>query len=81
MHTKGGPIKRSRLVTTRGTVSVPVQVMVLSVLYSLAGLGIAIVNDFKSIEGDRAMGLVSLPVQFGVNKACTPHAQYPCPCL
>eukprot|EP00951_Prasinocladus_malaysianus_P010016 scaffold73333_cov33-Prasinocladus_malaysianus.AAC.1 len=28
-------------------------VMVLTVLYSLAGLGIAIVNDFKSIEGDR----------------------------
>lgn len=25
----------------------------LTVLYSLAGLGIAIVNDFKSIEGDR----------------------------
>ena len=28
-------------------------VVVLTVLYSLAGLGIAIVNDFKSIEGDR----------------------------
>lgn len=27
--------------------------MVLTVLYSIAGLGIAIVNDFKSIEGDR----------------------------
>lgn len=26
-------------------------VMVLTVLYSIAGLGIAIVNDFKSIEG------------------------------
>jgi hypothetical protein len=25
--------------------------MVLTVLYSIAGLGIAIVNDFKSIEG------------------------------
>lgn len=34
-----------------------------------AGLGIAIVNDFKSIEGDRALGLVSLPVQFGVERA------------
>ena len=32
-------------------------VMVLTVLYSLAGLGIAIVNDFKSIEGDRCAGL------------------------
>ena len=28
-------------------------VVVLTILYSLAGLGIAIVNDFKSIEGDR----------------------------
>jgi 4-hydroxybenzoate polyprenyltransferase len=28
-------------------------VMVLTIMYSLAGLGIAIVNDFKSIEGDR----------------------------
>ena len=28
-------------------------VIVLTILYSLAGLGIAIVNDFKSIEGDR----------------------------
>eukprot|EP00640_Fibrocapsa_japonica_P001271 CAMPEP_0113943258 /NCGR_PEP_ID=MMETSP1339-20121228/22316_1 /TAXON_ID=94617 /ORGANISM="Fibrocapsa japonica" /LENGTH=402 /DNA_ID=CAMNT_0000948083 /DNA_START=62 /DNA_END=1270 /DNA_ORIENTATION=+ /assembly_acc=CAM_ASM_000762 len=44
-------------------------VVVLTVLYSLAGLGIAIVNDFKSIEGDRAMGLQSLPVAFGVDTA------------
>jgi hypothetical protein len=32
-----------------------------------SGLGIAIVNDFKSIEGDRKMGLQSLPVAFGVD--------------
>ncbi|KAJ9507689.1 hypothetical protein QJQ45_019133, partial [Haematococcus lacustris] len=44
-------------------------VMVLTVAYSIAGLGIAIVNDFKSIEGDRAMGLQSLPVAFGVETA------------
>jgi chlorophyll synthase len=50
-----------------GTLSL--DVMVLTVLYSLAGLGIAIVNDFKSIEGDRAMGLQSLPVAFGVDTA------------
>jgi 4-hydroxybenzoate polyprenyltransferase len=37
--------------------------------YAAAGLGIAIVNDFKSIEGDRAMGLQSLPVAFGVDTA------------
>ncbi|GAB5036883.1 chlorophyll synthase [Nannochloropsis oceanica] len=45
------------------------QVVVLTILYSLAGLGIAIVNDFKSIEGDRAMGLNSLPVAFGIDTA------------
>jgi len=44
-------------------------IAVLTVLYSLAGLGIAIVNDFKSIEGDRAMGLNSLPVAFGLDGA------------
>ena len=45
------------------------QVCVLTLLYSWAGLGIAIVNDFKSVEGDRALGLQSLPVAFGVEKA------------
>jgi chlorophyll synthase len=44
-------------------------VAVFTMLYSLAGLGIAVVNDFKSIEGDRAMGLNSLPVAFGVDTA------------
>lgn len=42
---------------------------ILPILYSIAGLGIAIVNDFKSIEGDRAMGLNSLPVAFGIDGA------------
>ncbi|CAK9873713.1 unnamed protein product [Sphagnum jensenii] len=44
-------------------------IVVLTLLYSTAGLGIAIVNDFKSIEGDRAMGLQSLPVAFGIDTA------------
>ncbi|KAG6503159.1 hypothetical protein ZIOFF_035470 [Zingiber officinale] len=44
-------------------------IIVLTLLYSIAGLGIAIVNDFKSIEGDRALGLQSLPVAFGVETA------------
>ncbi len=44
-------------------------VMVLTLFYSLAGLGIAIVNDFKSVEGDRALGLDSLPVMFGITRA------------
>lgn len=44
-------------------------IVVLTLFYSLAGLGIAIVNDFKSVEGDRQLGLQSLPVMFGVTTA------------
>ncbi|XP_039013258.1 chlorophyll synthase, chloroplastic-like isoform X2 [Hibiscus syriacus] len=44
-------------------------IIVLTLLYSIAGLGIAIVNDFKSIEGDKALGLQSLPVAFGAETA------------
>jgi chlorophyll/bacteriochlorophyll a synthase len=44
-------------------------VVLLTLFYSLAGLGIAIVNDFKSVEGDRQLGLNSLPVMFGVGTA------------
>jgi len=45
------------------------KVVVMTVVYSFAGLGIAIVNDFKSIEGDRKLGLKSLPVMFGATTA------------
>ena len=41
----------------------------LTLAYSLAGLGIAVVNDFKSVEGDRALGIQSLPVAFGIGPA------------
>ncbi|KAJ8647576.1 hypothetical protein MRB53_000599 [Persea americana] len=44
-------------------------IFVLTIVYSIAGLGIAIINDFKSIEGDRALGLQSLPVIFGMDTA------------
>ncbi|MEB3337088.1 MAG: chlorophyll synthase ChlG, partial [Leptolyngbyaceae bacterium] len=44
-------------------------IVILTLFYSLAGLGIAIVNDFKSVEGDRQLGLQSLPVMFGVQTA------------
>ncbi|AFZ12317.1 chlorophyll synthase [Crinalium epipsammum PCC 9333] len=44
-------------------------IVVLTLFYSLAGLGIAVVNDFKSVEGDRQLGLKSLPVMFGIDKA------------
>jgi chlorophyll synthase len=45
------------------------KIVILTLFYSLAGLGIAVVNDFKSVEGDRQMGLKSLPVMFGVSAA------------
>ena len=44
-------------------------IAILTLFYSLAGLGIAVVNDFKSIEGDRQLGLKSLPVMFGLGTA------------
>jgi chlorophyll synthase len=44
-------------------------IVILTLIYSFAGLGIAVVNDFKSIEGDRQLGLKSLPVMFGVTTA------------
>jgi chlorophyll/bacteriochlorophyll a synthase len=43
--------------------------MLLTLFYSFAGLGIAVVNDFKSVEGDRQLGLKSLPVMFGIGTA------------
>ncbi len=36
-------------------------------LYSVGAHGIMTLNDFKSIEGDRRMGIGSLPVQLGVD--------------
>ncbi|BAU06260.1 chlorophyll synthase 33 kD subunit [Fischerella sp. NIES-3754] len=45
------------------------KIVVLTLIYSLAGLGIGIINDFKSVEGDRKLGLKSLPVMFGVTTA------------
>ncbi|CAA2966951.1 chlorophyll synthase, chloroplastic [Olea europaea subsp. europaea] len=43
--------------------------IILTLLYSIAGLGIGIVNDFKSVEGDRQLGLQSIPVAFGSETA------------
>ncbi|MEY3664367.1 MAG: geranylgeranyl bacteriochlorophyll synthase BchG [Pseudomonadota bacterium] len=41
----------------------------LALLYSLGAHGIMTLNDFKSIAGDRKMGVRSLPVQLGPNRA------------
>lgn len=49
--------------------TIDLRIIILTLVYSLAGLGIAVVNDFKSVEGDRQLGLQSLPVMFGVDTA------------
>lgn len=41
----------------------------LAVLYSVGTHGIMTLNDFKAVEGDRRMGVRSLPVQLGVQRA------------
>lgn len=43
--------------------------LALAALYSLGTHGIMTLNDFKAIEGDRQMGVRSLPVQLGVREA------------
>ncbi|MDB4110966.1 chlorophyll synthase ChlG [Yoonia sp.] len=45
------------------------EVIVIAVLYGLGAHGIMTLNDFKAIEGDRAMGLRSLPVTLGPDRA------------
>jgi chlorophyll synthase len=42
-----------------------VRVLALAALYSLGAHGIMTLNDFKSIRGDRRMGIRSLPAQHG----------------
>jgi chlorophyll synthase len=44
-------------------------VLILAALYSFGAHGIMTLNDFKAVEGDRVMGLRSLPVQLGVDNA------------
>jgi len=45
------------------------RVLIVALLYSVGAHGIMTLNDFKSVEGDRAMGLRSLPVQLGSDRA------------
>lgn len=47
----------------------PAPVLITLALYSLGAHGIMTLNDFKAVEGDRAMGLRSLPVVLGVKPA------------
>jgi chlorophyll synthase len=47
----------------------PAQSLIVAALYSLGAHGIMTLNDFKSIDGDRALGIRSLPVQLGAERA------------
>jgi chlorophyll synthase len=47
----------------------PAQVLLLAVLYGLGAHGIMTLNDFKAIKGDREMGINSLPVLLGPDRA------------
>ena len=45
------------------------RVVVIALLYSVGAHDIMTLNDFKSVEGDRRMGIDSLPVLLGVGNA------------
>ena len=51
-----------------GTLPAPAS-LVLALLYSAGAHGIMTLNDFKSVVGDRKMGIRSLPVQLGETRA------------
>jgi chlorophyll/bacteriochlorophyll a synthase len=44
-------------------------IILFAALYSLGAHGIMVLNDFKAVEGDRVMGIRSLPVQLGEDRA------------
>jgi len=45
------------------------RVLVFAGLYSFGAHGIMTLNDFKSVDGDRRMGIASLPAEYGVAPA------------
>jgi chlorophyll synthase len=45
------------------------RIVVIALLYSVGAHGIMTLNDFKSVEGDKRMGIDSLPVLLGVSNA------------
>ena len=45
------------------------RIVALAVLYSVGAHGIMVLNDFKAVDGDIEMGVRSLPVQLGVDRA------------
>lgn len=47
----------------------PGPILLVALVYSLGAHGIMTLNDFKAIEGDRAMGIRSLPARLGADNA------------
>ncbi|QDP21995.1 chlorophyll synthase ChlG [Bradyrhizobium cosmicum] len=45
------------------------RIVLIALLYSIGAHGIMTLNDFKSVEGDKRMGIDSLPVLLGVGNA------------
>jgi len=45
------------------------RIFIVAALYSIGAHGIMTLNDFKAVEGDKALGLKSLPVMMGTEKA------------
>jgi chlorophyll/bacteriochlorophyll a synthase len=54
-------------VLSAGAPSLPV--IIIALLYGIGAHGIMTLNDFKALEGDRKMGLNSLPVTMGPERA------------
>jgi chlorophyll synthase len=44
-------------------------ILLIALLYSIGAHGIMTLNDFKSVDGDLAMGIRSLPAQLGPRRA------------
>jgi len=53
------------------TFQVPITLpsLALAIIYSLGAHGIMTINDFKSVAGDRQMGILSIPVLYGEQMA------------
>ncbi len=61
---EGLPWVTGAAVMAGGTLPSP-KIMALAALYSIGAHGIMTLNDFKSVDGDRQMGISSLPVKLG----------------
>ena len=46
-----------------------IEIVAIALLYSVGAHGIMTLNDFKSVQGDRRLGVGSLPVRLGVDVA------------